>query len=1021
MKRKLLLTLVMIFGFSAFASHAFAQSQINVSGTVTEDETGSPLPGVNIVVQGQPDRGTATNIDGEYSIRVASDAVLVFSYLGFIRQEIPVNGRETIDVVMQSDVEALDELVVIGYGVQQRGDNTGSVSTISSRDFNQGAITSPEELFQGRSAGVNVTSNSGAPGAGATIRIRGGSSLSASNNPLFVVDGLPLEESGISGMRNPLNSINPNDIESITVLKDASATAIYGSRASNGVILITTKRGEAGQPLQVNYTGRYSYQTNNERIDVLDSEEFRNVVSQQFSESVVNQLGENSTDWQDQIFRDAFTQDHNLSITNSYRNLPYRVSIGFSGNQGVLKTSYNDRISASIALNPSFFNDNLRTELNFRGTRIENQFADQGAIGTAISFDPTQPVRTGDEDDGFGGYYNWLDNDGNPIPIAPSNPLSLIEQRKDESAVHRAIGNLKLDYDLPIQENITATLNLGFDYSDVGTDVLGFLPSDGNIRVPENAAFAWSGPGVSDARGNLTDYTQRKENELLDFYLNYTKELTDFDSNFDLTAGYSWEHHKESGSNYSRSANSELQAVVDPETGEIVEQEVPVNVFNDTNYATEYYIVSFFGRANYSFKDKYLFTATLRNDGTSRFSEDNRWGLFPSFAFAWKMNEENFLQDVNWVNELKLRLGYGVTGQQRIGQGNYPYLPVYTSSENTARYAFGNRFITTLRPEGYNVNLKWEETTTYNIALDYSLFDERLFGSVELFQRETEDLLNVVPVPAGTNFTNRILSNVGNLEVQGVEFDVTGRVLSTEDTYLQVSLNATFTQDEITKLTTVDDPSFIGVETGGIAGGTGNTVQVHSVDHPRNSFFVFEQVYDNDGMPIEGLYVDRNGDGIINDDDKYRLESPNPDFTFGISSRLEHKNWDASFAARASFGNYVYNNVASDNAIFSQMFDNTGFLTNPTSFINDTPFQNAQYRTDHFVENASFLRLDNVSLGYTFDEVMRGVSSLRVSGTVQNVFTITEYSGQDPEVFGGIDYNLYPRPRTFMLGLNLNF
>jgi iron complex outermembrane receptor protein len=444
-------------------------------------------------------------------------------------------------------------------------------------------------------------------------------------------------------------------------------------------------------------------------------------------------------------------------------------------------------------------------------------------------------------------------------------------------------------------------------------------------------------------------------------------------------------------------------------------------VFNDTEYATEYYIVSFFGRANYTYKDKYLLTATLRNDGTSRFSEDNRWGLFPSFAFAWKLNEESFLQDTDWLSELKLRLGYGVTGQQRIGQGNYPYLPVYTSSESTAQYSFGNRFITTLRPEGYNVNLKWEETTTYNVGVDYSILDERFFGSIEAFYRETEDLLNVVPVPAGTNFTNRILSNVGNLEVQGLEFDITARLISTENTFLQTSFNATYTQDEITKLTTVDDPAFIGVETGGIAGGVGNTIQVHSVGHPRSSFFVFEQVYNDEGLPIEGLYVDRNNDGVINDDDKYRLESPNPDLTFGMSTRFEHKNWDASFAARANVGNYVYNNVASNNAIFSQITNTTGFLTNPTSYIFDAPFQNAQYRSDHYLENASFVRLDNVSIGYTFEDFLNVVSSLRISGTVQNVYTLTEYSGQDPEVFGGIDNNLYPRPRTFLLGLNLNF
>ncbi|REL38289.1 TonB-dependent receptor [Rhodohalobacter sp. SW132] len=1004
MKLKYLLSIVLLFGFCAMASQAFAQTDHRVSGTVTEAGTDAPLPGVNIVVQGQPERGTSTNINGEYSIQVAPDEVLVFSFLGFVRQEIPIDGRETIDVAMQEDIAELEGLVVIGYGVQQRGDNTGSVSTISSRDFNQGAITSPEDLFQGRSAGVNVTSNSGAPGAGATIRIRGGSSLSASNDPLYVVDGVPLDDGGIAGMRSPLNSINPNDIESITVLKDASATAIYGSRASNGVIIITTKRGESGQPLQVDYSGRFSYQTNTDRIGVLDADEYREFVEQSVAEGRISAnaldiLGDANTNWQDEIFRNAFSQDHNISVAGSYGDFPYRVSLGFSGNQGVLRTSSNDRLTGSVALTPTFFEDQLSVDLNFRGMRVDNRFADQGSIGSAISYDPTQPVRFFDEDgdvmeDRFGGYYTWLDADGNPISIAPSNPLSLINQRQDESTVYRSIGNLKLDYTPDFFPNLTATISAGYDYSDVG---------NGEVVVSDQAAFAFDGSGFS---GERTDYDQRKENELLDIYFNYDTFLPALDSELDLTAGYSWEHHYERGSTFS--TNFDRSA-----------DEVQVNT--DTDYATEYYIVSFFGRANYSLFDRYLFTGTLRYDGTSRFSEDNRWGLFPSFAFAWKLHEENFLSDFDRLSELKLRLGYGVTGQQRIGQGNYPYLPQYTFSENTARYPFGNEFITTLRPEGYNAGLKWEETTTYNVGLDYSFNDEQIFGSVEYFYRQTDDLLNVIPVPAGTNFTNRILSNVGTLDVQGLEFDITTRLISTEDTFWQVTFNTTYTIDEITRLTTVDDPNYLGVEVGGIAGGTGNTVQVHSVGHPRSAFFVYEQVYDNDGNPIEGLYVDRNGDGVIDENDKYRFKSPNADWTFGLSSRYEYQNWDASFSARASFGNYVYNNVASDNAIVSQTFNNTGFLTNPTSYVRDTNFTNAQYRTDHFVEDGSFLRLDNVSVGYRFENLLNTATSMRVSATVQNVFTLTEYSGQDPEVFGGIDYNLYPRPRTFVLGLNLNF
>ncbi len=992
MKLNRFIGFVLSLVFFAGTINVYAQTEIEVSGTVIEADTELPLPGVNIIVQGETDRGTVTNMDGEYSLVVPSDAVLIFSYVGFITQQIPVEGRDVIDVVLQSDVAALEELVVIGYGVRERGDNTGSVNVVSSRDFNPGAITSPEDLFQGRAAGVDVVSNSGAPGAGATIRIRGGSSLAASNDPLFVVDGVPLDDTGISGMRNPLNTINPNDIESITVLKDASATAIYGSRASNGVVIITTKRGESGQDLMVNYTGNYSYQTNDDRVTVLSADAFRNVVEQFHGDNAAQNLGNANTNWQDEIFRNSVSHDHNISATGSWGATPYRVSIGFSGNQGVLKTTSNDRLTGAIAVNPSFLDDQLRLDVNLRGMQVKNQFGNTGAIGAAVTYDPTQPVQIGDDNDPYGGFFTWTDSQGRPIPIAPANPVALLQQTTDESTVYRALGNVQAAYDLPFIPNLTATLNLGFDYSDVG---------DGNVIIPDNAAFEDDG----QARGVLTSYDQRKENELLDFYLNYDSEIDKLSSEIDFTAGYSYEHHYEEGSNYSTNYNTDEVLVVN----------------NDTQYATEYYIVSFFGRANYTFKNRYLFTGTLRYDGTSRFSSDERWGLFPSLAFAWQLHREPFLRNVDAINELKLRLGYGVTGQQRIGQGDYPYLARYTLGEPTAQYLFGNDFIRTLRPEGYNATLKWEETATYNIGLDYSLFDERIFGTIEAYYRETTDLLNVIPVPAGTNFTNRILSNVGTLDVYGLEFSVTGRLLSTENTYWQVGLNATYNKDEISKLTTVDDPSFIGVEVGGIAGGTGNTIQIHSVGHPRNSFFVFEQVYDENGRPLEGVYVDRSGDGSIGEADRYRHKSPSPDYTFGISSRFEHKNWDASFSARASLGNYVYNNVASDNGSFSEMYNTTGFLTNATESLAETGFVSPRYISDHYVENASFFRMDNMSVGYTFTNLFDTATTLRLSATMQNVFTITEYSGQDPEVVGGIDYNLYPRPRNFVMGINLNF
>lgn len=1021
MKLKQLLGSALLLSFTLLASTAIAQDMHTVSGIVTEDDTGMPLPGVNITIQGEPERGTTTNMDGEYTIRVANpNDVLVFTFIGFLRQEIPIEGRDVINVELISDVAALDELIVIGYGVRQRGDNTGSVNVISTRDFNPGAITSPQDLFTGRAAGVDVTPAGGAPGSGATIRIRGGSSLSASNDPLFVVDGVPLDDAGISGMRNPLNTINPNDIENITVLKDASATAIYGSRASNGVIIITTKRGEAGQPLRVNYTGNYSYQVNTNTVDVFGADDYRAIVNgfPNFSQSARDHLGNANTDWQDEIFRNAFSHDHNLSFTGSTDFTPYRFSIGFSGNQGVLQTDSNQRLTTSVALNPSFLDDQLRVDVNLRAMRINNFFADQGAIGSAVAFDPSQTVMSDDNTFDYGGYFTWTDSDGRRIPIAPANPIALLEQRDDESVVHRALGNVQFAYDLPFVPDLTATLNLGFDYSDVGSDALGFLSSRGNVVVDERAAFAWNGPGENDARGSITDYTQRKENQLLDFYLNYNTELSGIQSMLDLTAGYSWEHHFERGSNFSRSGNEILTQV--EEDGEMVERMVPVSVFNDTDYATEYYIVSFFGRMNFDLRDRYLFTATLRQDGTSRFSPDNRWGLFPSFAFAWKLHDESFLRGYDNLRELKLRLGYGVTGQQRIGQGDFPYLARYTIGEETAQYQFGNQFVRTLRPEGYNVNLKWEETTTYNIALDYSFYDERFFGSLEVYHRETSDLLNVIPVPAGSNFTNRILSNIGTLEVQGIEFDLTSRILSSETTFWQVGFNMSYNRDEITKLTTVDDPSFIGVLVGGIAGGVGNTAQIHSVGHPRSSFYLFEQVYQN-GMPVEGLYVDRTGDGNVSVADLKRTKSPTPDFTFGLSSRFEYKSWDASFSARASIGNYMYNNVASNNGALNDMWNSSGFLTNASTSLANTLFSNPQYLSNFYLEDASFLKLDNVSVGYTFIDFLDAVSSFRISATVQNVWTLTNYSGQDPEIFGGIDNNFYPRPTTFVLGLNLNF
>ena len=988
--KKLLTTFGLILGLTLPGL-----AQTTVSGTVTDASNNKSLPGVNVIVKGMPTRGTSTDKNGHYSLAVPSQQdTLIFSFVGYLKRTIPVNGRNTINISLSPNVKQLNDVVVIGYGTQKKEDKTGSITSVNASDFNEGSITSPGELFQGKAAGVTVTSNSGAPGSGSTIRIRGGSSLAASNDPLYVVDGVPLDGGGISGMRNPLNTINPNDIESVSILKDASATAIYGSRASNGVIIITTKKGKEGQSLSVNYTGKLSYQTLPQKLNVFSADEFKKIINNKFSgTSAPSYLGNANTNWQDQIYQNTFSTDHNLSFTGSYSGLPYRVSLGFNGNGGILQTSKMDRLTGSIDLNPSFFDNQLKVDVNLKGMQVKNRFANQGAIGSALAFDPTQPVKW--DSTLYGGYYTWGKQTSSGFTRninAPDNPMALLNQTHDKSTVYRSIGNVKFDYKLPFVPDLSAKLNLGYDYSKVG---------NGSYVVPANAAFE---DNASGAPGVRRDYTQNKRNELLDFYLNYDKDLSSIESTINFTGGYSWERHYSDGSTYQTNYNRADTLVVD----------------QNTSYKTEHYIVSFFGRLNYTFKNKYLLTATLRDDGTSRFSKSNRWGLFPSMALAWKMNEEPFLQNVDAISQLKLRLGYGITGQQRINQGDYPYLGTYTYSEPTAEYQFGSNFIKTLRPEGYNSNLKWEQTTTYNVGLDYGFFDDRINGSIEAYYRQTNDLLNVIPVSAGTNFTNRILSNVGTLEVKGLEFNITGRPISNKNSFLEISFNATRNLNKITKLTNVKSPDYIGVETGGISGGVGNTIQINSVGYPRNSFYVYQQVYDKNGNPIEGLYVDRNGDGIINSNDKYRYKSPNPDVSFGLSARAKYKNWDASFSARADIGNYVYNNVQS-NAAYSFMWNTQGYLTNQVTELRGTNFNNAQYHSDHFVQNASFLRMDNVNLGYTFNGLFDQLKSLRVSATVQNVFVITKYKGLDPEVNGGIDGNIYPRPRTFVLGLSLNF
>lgn len=965
-----------------------------VSGKVTDAADGSALPGVTLLEKGT-NNGTMSDVSGNYTLTVGPNATLLISYVGYLNQEVPINNRTTIDISMAVDVQRLQEVVVIGYGTVSKKDATGSVVAIGTREFSKGSASRPQDLIMGKIPGVQITSDGGSPYAGSTIRIRGGSSLSASNNPLIVIDGVPVDNNGISGMGNSLSLVNSNDIESFTVLKDASATAIYGSRASNGVIIITTKKGLAGRPIKVTYDGSVSFGNKTGQVDVLNPMQFRSLMFSKYATTSPQAIlmGRGDTDWQNEIYQTAFSLDHNLSFSGSVKNIPYRASVGYTDQTGILKTSGLERFTASLNVNPSFLDNHLTVAVSAKYMNIKNRFANEGAIGNAVSYDPTQPVYDV-ASSRYGGYFTWRQPNGDPIFVgATRNPVAQLEQTNDRSFVNRLLGNVQVDYKLHFLPDFKITVNAGADYST----------SDGKVISPQNTAWHYNS---SEGYGRFNTYSQLKRNELLDVYGNYKKELASISSRIEVTAGYSWQHFYREGANLTTNFAKTL-----------------VPPLSDTEYFTESFLVSFFGRVNYIFKDKYLLTATLRDDGSSKFAKENRWGLFPSVAFAWDIKEESFLSSVSLINSLKLRLGYGITGQQEVPGGDYPYLALYSFSLSNAAYQFGDNYITTLRPGGYDRNLKWEETTTYNIGLDFGILNSRITGSAEFYYRPTKDLINTIDVPAGTNLTNRITTNVGNLVNKGIELSVNLKPVVSKDFDWSVGLNFTINKNEITKLTALDDPSFIGVETGGISGGVGNNIQINTVGYPVNTFYMAQQVYDSKGSPIDNLYVDRNSDGTVTSyglSDRYRIKSPAPDLLIGLTSMVRYKNFDLSLNGRVSLGNYVYNNVASGSS-YAGLYNSAGALANLNGSILSTKFANPQYWSDYFLENGSFMRLDNMTLGYNFEKFAEGAGSLRVFANVQNLFIITKYSGLDPEVFGGIDNNIYPRPRTFMFGVNLEF
>lgn len=1004
---------------------------ITVSGVVS-DPSGEPLIGASILAQGTT-VGTSTNIDGEYTINVAPDATLVVSYVGYDTQNVPVDGRTSINVTMQENSVMLNEVVAIGYGTVKKSDATGSVAVIKPDEIEAGLATSVQDMLVGQTPGVVVT-QAGGPEGGGTIRIRGGSSLNASNDPMIVVDGVPLSNAGMGGLGNSLGMISPENIESMTILKDASATAIYGSRASNGVIIITTKKGKSGKPT-VNFAANLYVNTARKTWKVLDANQFRSLLESRGMDAALAATGDANTDWQDEVLRTTVSSDYSLSVGGTAGWLPYHAEISYTNNNGIIKTSKMDRVTMGFNLSPKFFDNHLSVNANVKGYYIRNNFGDAGALSSAISFDPTHPVRSNEPivsgNSGFqylyNGYYE-VHNNGTLNDNAALNPMGLLEQRDNHANVYRSNGNLQLDYSLHFLPDLHLNLNLGYDV----------MKSNLVDNWAANSATAYKNHEHYGGAYNFDQY-QFRSNTLLNFYLNYKKEVESIYSNFDVTAGYDWQRFYNDGHYTGANGNSGYR--VSPglntptylgknEAGQqtygvtINESTIPllgqnfqndgVSPDGDYHWADRYQLLSFFGRLNYTFKDRYLLTVTVRGDATSRFAKDKRWGVFPAVALGWKINQEAWMQGAaGWLSDLKLRLGWGKTGQQEIGE-TINYMALYAIASPSVSYPNGtNGWYLPVYARGYNPDLTWETTTSWNAGLDFGFLNNRITGSIEYYKRKTTDLLAYMAVPAGSSTTNMLNRNIGSLENYGVEFNIAAKPIVTNDFTWTLSYNVGWNHNEITELTTGASQ----LKTGGISGGNGNTVQIHAEGHPASSFYLFQQVYDESGAPLEGVYVDQNGDGQIDDSDKIINKSPDPKVTMTFGSQFRYKKWDLGFNIRASIGNYVYNNVLSTKAVYNDLF--TYGLNNVVE--NDYYFEQPRYMSDYYLRNASFVRCDNITLGYTWDNLLNDKLRLRLFGAVQNPFVITKYKGVDPEVFGGIDNSVYPRATTYSLGLVATF
>lgn len=986
---KKLLFLFLLLPFTVLA-------QNTLKGTVVDKATGQPIPGVNVNVQGAPN-GASTGFDGNYQLpNVKNGNKIVVSFIGYKTLTLDYTGQKTLDVSLEEDTNQLKEVVVqVGYGTVKKKDATGSVSQIAAKDFNKGINVTPESLISGRISGVNVTGG-GAPGAKADIRIRGGSSLNASNEPLIVLDGLPLSNAVPSGATSILSTIDPNDIESFTVLKDASAAAIYGSRAANGVIVITTKKGSKGA-VKVNFSSQVGINTVANTVDVMSADQFRELVNTKGTPAQQALLGNANTNWQDEIFHTALTTNNNISVSGAlFNKLPVRLSVGNVDNPGILRNTSFERTTTSISLNPVLFDNHLKIDISGNLSFGKNQFQDEGAvIGSAIGFDPTQPVyQAGSR---YGGYFEWLEPTGN-LPLLPArNPVARLNQDNRRATSTRKWGNVRLDYKLHFFEDLRVVVEAGIDRFD----------SSGFTEVSTQSALGYqpkpfNGPDYVNL-GNYSSYTDALQNKNLNAYFNYTKDLGKF--KIDATAGY----------NYQLFQKEKYQS------GEVRQPNPNEDVITDPDINLQ----SYFGRLNLGYDSRYLLTLNYRRDGTSRFSEANRWGNFGGAAFAWNLSEEAFLKDNATLSTLKLRVGYGTTGQQDIS-AQYDYLRRVTLGTINSQYIFGNTIYSTARPEGYNENIKWEELAETNVGIDYGFFNDRITGSINYFNKKSTDLLADIAVPDGANIRNQGFFNIGSVDTKGVEFSIASDIVKTDNLTWNVAFNTTYIHQEIADLG-ITVPGFQGYLTGdNIAGGNGNKIQINSVGYAPNSFFVYEQLYDANKRPIAGAYVDRNGDGKIDAGDRYRFHKTAPDYTFGLFSTLNYKKFDFTMNWRASLGNRIFDNVSSNLGYSDAGLRRQTDLSNVSSDYYNTGFTfedngTQRYLSDYFIKDASFIKLDNITLGYTFDKSLIKAASLRFTAGVQNVFILTKYDGLDPEKFNGIDNNVYPRARTFLFGVNANF